>query len=127
MTDFVSKQAGMTSRIPLPRAWASTPLHGDQSLTDKLFVLPAGDPFHADNRMGLTGTLHRISAIRDRDGSVAGLTYRIGRHVAGTATSLQHKVCWTHVICDNMARVERPILCLSFLVPEQKLMCTMPT
>ena len=47
------------------------------------FALGAGDPFHADNRMGLTGTLHRISAIRDRDGSVIGLTYRIGRHVAG--------------------------------------------
>ena len=46
----------------------------------------AGDPFHADNRMGLTGTLHRISAIRDRDGSVIGLTYRIGRHVPGTPT-----------------------------------------
>ena len=47
-----------------------------------------GDPFHADNRMGLTGTLHRISAIRDRDGSVIGLTYRIGRHVAGTPALL---------------------------------------
>ena len=46
-------------------------------------VCCAGDAFHADNRMGLTGTLHRISAIRDRDGSVVGLTYRIGRHVAG--------------------------------------------
>lgn len=34
--------------------------------------------------MGLTGTLHRISAIKDRDGSVIGLTYRIGRHVPGT-------------------------------------------
>ena len=49
--------------------------------------LSAGDPFHADNRMGLTGTLHRISAIRDRDGSVIGLTYRIGRHVSGTPIS----------------------------------------
>ena len=49
----------------------------------------AGDPFHADNRMGLTGTLHRISAIRDRDGSVIGLTYRIGRHVAGMPAPLQ--------------------------------------
>lgn len=46
-------------------------------------LMCAGDPFHADNRMGLTGTLHRISAIRDRDGSVIGITYRIGRHMPG--------------------------------------------
>ena len=42
-----------------------------------------GDPFHADNRMGLKGTLHRISAIRDQDGSVIGITYCIGRHMPG--------------------------------------------
>ena len=43
------------------------------------------DPFHEDNRMGLEGTLHRISAIRNRDAkrSIIGLTYRIGRHVPG--------------------------------------------
>ena len=66
----------------------------------------AGDPFHADNRMGLTGTLHRISAIRDRDGSVIGLTYRIGRHVAGTPAPLHLEpvpVCWTQTIYDNIA------------------------
>ena len=32
----------------------------------------------------MEGTLHRISAMRDRHGSVNGLTYRIGRHVKGT-------------------------------------------
>ena len=41
------------------------------------------DPFQGDNRAGLDGTLHRISAIRDRDRSVIGLTYRIGRHMEG--------------------------------------------
>ncbi len=43
------------------------------------------DPFHEDNRMGVEGTLHRISAIRNRDKqkSVIGLTYRIGRHMPG--------------------------------------------
>ena len=43
------------------------------------------DPFNAENRMGLDGTLHRISAIRGRDQqrSITGLTYRIGRHVSG--------------------------------------------
>ena len=41
------------------------------------------DPFQGDNRAGLSGTLHRISAIRDRDRSVIGLTYRVGRHMEG--------------------------------------------
>ena len=53
-------------------------------------LMCAGDPFHADNRMGLTGTLHRISAIRDRDGSVIGITYRIGRHMPGQFVVISH-------------------------------------
>lgn len=61
-------------------------LHATQGLRQSLGLSCAGDPFHADNRMGLAGTLHRISAIRDRDGSVIGLTYRIGRHAPGTPT-----------------------------------------
>jgi len=41
-------------------------------------------PFTHDNRSGLPGTLHRISAIRNRQGKVVGLTCRIGRVVTGT-------------------------------------------
>ena len=45
----------------------------------------SADLFYADNRMGVEGTLHRISAIRNRDThrSVIGLTYRVGRHMPG--------------------------------------------
>lgn len=32
-----------------------------------------------DNRAGIVGTLHRISAIRNRKGKVIGLTCRVGR------------------------------------------------
>ena len=39
--------------------------------------------FRADNRAGVPGTLHRISAIRGRDRSVIGLTYRVGRSMPG--------------------------------------------
>jgi len=39
--------------------------------------------FRADNRMGVAGTLHRISAIRDRTHAVVGLTYRVGRAMPG--------------------------------------------
>lgn len=40
--------------------------------------------FGADNRAGIEGTLHRISAIRNRRGHIVGLTLRVGRAVEGT-------------------------------------------
>ncbi|QDZ19085.1 AAA domain-containing protein [Chloropicon primus] len=39
--------------------------------------------FGGDNRAGIAGTLHRISAIRNRTGGVVGLTCRVGRAVTG--------------------------------------------
>ncbi|XP_044380314.1 uncharacterized protein ycf45 isoform X2 [Triticum aestivum] len=39
--------------------------------------------FGGDNRAGIEGTLHRISAIRSRKGMVVGLTCRVGRAVNG--------------------------------------------
>ena len=39
--------------------------------------------FGGDNRAGVEGTLHRISGIRNRRGSVVGLTCRVGRAVTG--------------------------------------------
>jgi hypothetical protein len=43
--------------------------------------------FGSDNRAGVPGTLHRISALRERDsGEVLGLTYRVGRAVLGSAS-----------------------------------------
>jgi hypothetical protein len=41
--------------------------------------------FGSDNRAGLDGQLHRISAIRNREGIAVGLTMRVGRHVHGNA------------------------------------------
>jgi stage III sporulation protein SpoIIIAA len=40
--------------------------------------------FGEDNRAGIERTLHRISAIRNRNGKIVGLTCRIGRAVFGT-------------------------------------------
>jgi len=40
--------------------------------------------FSGDNRAGIEQTLHRISAIRNRQGEVIGLTCRVGRAVFGT-------------------------------------------
>jgi stage III sporulation protein SpoIIIAA len=39
--------------------------------------------FGGDNRAGIERTLHRISAIRNRQGEIIGLTCRVGRAVAG--------------------------------------------
>ncbi|MFA5928773.1 MAG: ATPase, T2SS/T4P/T4SS family [Candidatus Margulisiibacteriota bacterium] len=40
--------------------------------------------FNTDNRAGIERTLHRISAIRNRQGKIVGLTCRIGRAMYGT-------------------------------------------
>lgn len=40
--------------------------------------------FGKDNRAGIARTLHRISAIRNRQGRIIGLTCRVGRAVYGT-------------------------------------------
>ncbi len=40
--------------------------------------------FSTDNRAGIEGTLHRISAIRNRHGVIIGLTLRVGRAVPGS-------------------------------------------
>ncbi|BDA41586.1 Uncharacterized protein ycf45 [Coccomyxa sp. Obi] len=39
--------------------------------------------FGSDNRAGVQGTLHRISAMRNRKGTIVGLTCRVGRAVTG--------------------------------------------
>lgn len=43
-----------------------------------------GDVGH-DNRAGINGTLHRISAIKNRYGKIIGATLRVGRAIAGSA------------------------------------------
>ena len=45
--------------------------------------------FGADNRAGIERTLHRISAIRNRQGAVVGLTCRVGRAVFGTVAMVR--------------------------------------
>ncbi|ERN42211.1 hypothetical protein KR51_00011400 [Rubidibacter lacunae KORDI 51-2] len=48
--------------------------------------------FSSDNRAGIERTLHRISAIRNRDGDAIGLTCRIGRAVFGTINMIDDLV-----------------------------------
>ena len=51
---------------------------------DLAFVVEHIGTFGDDNRAGIERTLHRISAIRNRNGKIVGLTCRIGRAVFGT-------------------------------------------
>ena len=52
--------------------------------TDIAHVVEHIGTFGDDNRAGIERTLHRISAIRNRNGKIVGLTCRIGRAVYGT-------------------------------------------
>jgi stage III sporulation protein SpoIIIAA len=51
---------------------------------DIAYVVEHIGTFGDDNRAGIERTLHRISAIRNRNGKIVGLTCRIGRAVYGT-------------------------------------------
>lgn len=72
---------------------------GDFVLSDHLITVDdllhatslVGD-FAIDNRAGISRTLHRISAIRNRKAAIIGLTCRVGRAVSGSAKLLQDLV-----------------------------------
>lgn len=56
---------------------------------DLNYITSKIQPFTNDNRSGIPSTLHRISAIRNRQGKVVGLTCRIGRVVTGTIACIK--------------------------------------
>lgn len=62
---------------------------GRVTLSDIAAVTGAIGVFNGDNRAGLEGTLHRISAIRNRIGDIVGLTCRVGRAIYGTVDALR--------------------------------------
>lgn len=45
--------------------------------------------FSGDNRSGIEYTLHRISSIKNRNGSIIGLTCRVGRAIFGTISIIR--------------------------------------
>jgi stage III sporulation protein SpoIIIAA len=56
---------------------------------DIAYVTARVGEFGDDNRAGLERTLHRISAIRNRHGTIIGLTCRVGRAVSGTVALIR--------------------------------------
>lgn len=73
-------------RPPLARLVDRTVTIGAEPVGREMLeaVVGAVGAFGADNRAGIEGTLHRISAIRNRRGDIVGLTLRVGRAVTGT-------------------------------------------
>jgi len=82
--------------IDLGRLPAARFVEGEVTLSDKEITRAEIDHiterignFDADNRAGMERTLHRISAIRNRLGTIVGLTLRVGRAVYGTVDIIQ--------------------------------------
>src|SRR5437763_1979611 len=53
------------------------------------YVIQRIGAFGDDNRAGIERTLHRISAIRNREGRIVGITCRVGRAVFGTVAIIR--------------------------------------
>jgi stage III sporulation protein SpoIIIAA len=81
-------------RLPTARYPGSEVVLSDVEVTeaDLDFVVSRIGEFGDDNRAGIERTLHRISAIRNRRGTIIGLTCRIGRAVYGTIEIVQDLV-----------------------------------
>ena len=64
---------------------------GEDNIVDEdiKYITDRVQEFTKDNRSGIPGTLHRISAIRNRQGKIVGLTCRIGRVVTGTIACIK--------------------------------------
>ena len=61
-------------------------------LEDINYTITRIDEFTTDNRSGIPGTLHRISAIKNRKAQTIGLTCRVGRVVTGTISCIRDLV-----------------------------------
>ena len=62
------------------------------TIDDLNYCIQRVGSFSGDNRAGIEQTLHRISAIRNRQGSIIGLTCRVGRAVYGTISMIRDLV-----------------------------------
>jgi stage III sporulation protein SpoIIIAA len=73
-------------RVPTARYVDENVILSDREIesNDIEYVVSKLGMFDADNRAGMERTLHRISAIRNRQRAIVGLTCRVGRAVYGT-------------------------------------------
>jgi stage III sporulation protein SpoIIIAA len=61
-----------------------------QNIDNTVKRLGGAKAFGHDNRAGISGSLHRISAMRDRKGAIYGLSLRVGRSLEGIALMIEH-------------------------------------
>src|SRR5688572_31222924 len=78
-------------RVPEARFTGREETLAEREVTaeDLAYVISRIGQFGGDNRAGIERTLHRISAIRSRNGRVVGLTCRVGRAIQGTIDIIQ--------------------------------------
>src|SRR5215469_8067713 len=74
------------ARLPGREVVLSTHAVRDEDID---YVLQRIGAFGDDNRAGIERTLHRISAIRNREGRIVGITCRVGRAVFGTVAIIR--------------------------------------
>jgi stage III sporulation protein SpoIIIAA len=74
------------ARFPGREAVLSTHVVTEEDID---YVVQRIGTFGDDNRAGIERTLHRISAIRNREGRIVGITCRVGRAVFGTITIIR--------------------------------------
>jgi stage III sporulation protein SpoIIIAA len=74
------------ARMPGREAVLSTHTVREEDLD---YVVQRIGVFGDDNRAGIERTLHRISAIRNREGRIVGITCRVGRAVFGTVAIIR--------------------------------------
>lgn len=81
-------------RVPQARLRDGAVMLGSEPISHDQLQQIVGriSPFDQDNRAGIEGTLHRLSALRNRRGEIVGLTLRVGRAVIGTIGPLRDLV-----------------------------------
>lgn len=91
LNDVIELVLDLGRQPEIRHAGGSIDYLGDENIVDEdiKYITERVQEFTKDNRSGIPGTLHRISAIRNRQGKIVGLTCRIGRVVTGTIACIK--------------------------------------
>lgn len=82
-----------------PRRGVDVPLSAQAVSREELdWIVDHCSDFAEDNRSGIDGTLHRISAIKNRAGKIVGITCRVGEAVEGSAEMVKDIVLDGHSV-----------------------------
>lgn len=91
LNDVIELVLDLGRQPEIRHAGGSIDYLGNENIVDEdiKYITERVQEFTKDNRSGIPGTLHRISAIRNRQGKIVGLTCRIGRVVTGTIACIK--------------------------------------